>query len=240
MPSKPNKALTSMLKKIPIFHELSPSQIQKVLTICSHKTCGTNETIAGVGSPSDEMYVLLTGQVAVRTAAGALVTRFRPVTTIGESGVVAQERPRSVKIEAVESSRLLTIRRLHFDTLMRDDPSMPLKIYKNMIGILSKRFMRENVRLCEHKQLKKTVDELCRKNEIALDLLCEQGMSREVAAKRIASQYEESKPKILIVDDEQTVRSVVRRVLSSFVVIEADNGESAIQLAEKTKPDLVM
>lgn len=47
--------------------------------------------------------------------------------------------------------------------------------------------------------------------------------------------------KILIADDEETVRALVKRLLSkSYQVVEADNGEDAVKVAVNQKPDLIL
>lgn len=47
--------------------------------------------------------------------------------------------------------------------------------------------------------------------------------------------------KILIVDDEANVRSLVSRTLSQhFIVLEARNGEEAVQIAHSQQPDLIL
>lgn len=48
--------------------------------------------------------------------------------------------------------------------------------------------------------------------------------------------------KILIVDDEKSIRNLVRSYLESdsYSVLEADNGESAVRLVREQKPDLVV
>lgn len=46
---------------------------------------------------------------------------------------------------------------------------------------------------------------------------------------------------ILIADDEETVRSLVKRLLDkTYKVIEADNGEEAVKVAVNQKPDLIL
>jgi two-component system KDP operon response regulator KdpE len=47
---------------------------------------------------------------------------------------------------------------------------------------------------------------------------------------------------ILVVDDEPQIRRVLRSTLTShgYVIIEAKNGEEAIELARKAKPDLIL
>jgi CheY-like chemotaxis protein len=47
--------------------------------------------------------------------------------------------------------------------------------------------------------------------------------------------------KILIADDEETVRALVKRLLSkTYKVLEADNGEEAVKVAVNQKPDLIL
>ena len=46
---------------------------------------------------------------------------------------------------------------------------------------------------------------------------------------------------ILIADDEETVRSLVTRLLGkSYKVVEANNGEDAVKVAVNQKPDLIL
>jgi CheY-like chemotaxis protein len=47
--------------------------------------------------------------------------------------------------------------------------------------------------------------------------------------------------RILIADDEETVRSLVKRLLGkTYKILEADNGEEAIKAAVNHKPDLIL
>ncbi len=46
---------------------------------------------------------------------------------------------------------------------------------------------------------------------------------------------------ILIADDEETVRTLVKRLLGkTYKVLEADNGEEAVKVAVNQKPDLIL
>jgi CheY-like chemotaxis protein len=46
---------------------------------------------------------------------------------------------------------------------------------------------------------------------------------------------------ILIADDEETIRSLVKKLLAkNYKVIEADNGEEAVKVAVNQKPDLIL
>ena len=49
------------------------------------------------------------------------------------------------------------------------------------------------------------------------------------------------KPRILIVDDEQNIRLLVRRFLTDkFTVLEAIDGEEAVEMARKHRPSLIL
>ena len=49
------------------------------------------------------------------------------------------------------------------------------------------------------------------------------------------------KKKILIVDDEPSVRQVLRRTLNkNYIVLEAEDGKEAVNIALSEKPDLVL
>jgi CheY-like chemotaxis protein len=49
------------------------------------------------------------------------------------------------------------------------------------------------------------------------------------------------KKKVLIVDDEQGIRRLVREILGrNYVVIEAKDGEEAVSLAHEERPDLII
>jgi|GEM_PF-783288 len=49
------------------------------------------------------------------------------------------------------------------------------------------------------------------------------------------------KPKLLIVDDEPEIREIVREVLAEhFDVIEAENGKQAVDIAQRSLPDMIL
>ena len=49
------------------------------------------------------------------------------------------------------------------------------------------------------------------------------------------------KPRILIMDDEQNIRLLVRRFLTDkFTVLEAIDGEEAVEMARKHRPSLIL
>ncbi len=50
-----------------------------------------------------------------------------------------------------------------------------------------------------------------------------------------------SKKKILVADDQQSIRSLVTRFLSNkYAVLEAEDGEEALEMSRSQKPDLIL
>ena len=49
------------------------------------------------------------------------------------------------------------------------------------------------------------------------------------------------KKKVLVVDDEPAVRQLLRKILSKdYAVLEAQNGEEAVNMAQSLKPDVIL
>ena len=61
-------------------------------------------------------------------------------------------------------------------------------------------------------------------------------MSREINQNDSSGQ----KRKILVVDDEPNVRKLLRTLLRDYTVVEAEDGEKAVEIAGAEKPDLIL
>lgn len=57
----------------------------------------------------------------------------------------------------------------------------------------------------------------------------------------MTDQSEQSKKKVLVADDEPSILYFVKRILGNdYVVIEANNGKAAVNLAQSHKPDIIL
>ena len=181
------------------------------------------------------MYVLLEGRLAVKKPDGALIITVSPVNTVGETGIVTRQ-PRSVRIEALEPSKILVITKINFDRLMVKEPEMLLRIYRNLIEIVSMRILKENVRVADFRKQKSLIAELTAKLEIAYGMLKTKGLAKNEIEHEVTKKYEETIPEILIVDDEPVVRRALKRALFAYRVVEAENGQDALRIVEKEPP----
>ena len=65
MSPQTSKLLVQVLRKIPIFKSLSPSQVKKILGLCVHKSYKLGSQICRSNTSSDEMYILLSGELII-------------------------------------------------------------------------------------------------------------------------------------------------------------------------------
>ena len=233
------RALVEIVKKVSVFKGLSPTQIKRILSVCEPRSYAENDIVCARNSASEAMFVLLAGELAVKKPDGSVIAVLSPVTTVGEVSLVTRE-PYEVDVVATKESSALFIARNKFDVLMRADADMPLRIYRNIISLLSSRFTDESVRSCDVEALRARNKLLEARQRISLDLIADQGMSREDAARNIAERLRGVMATVLVVDDDPIIRKTFSRALRHFNVLEASNGEEALKLARENSPDLVV
>jgi len=239
----PRKDLVDVLKKIPLFYNLSLRDIRRMLGICASKTFDKEEIICAGGARSDEMYILIGGELAILTVEGMRVAMIVPVTTVGEMGFITGH-PRSATVEAIEPSNVLVIQKENFDSLINSSSHLKTQIYQNIIGSLSDKLVKDNIRIRDYtveiKRYDNYIEEQDRKFDIALELLEEKGLERSAAESLIDAKLKENAARILLVDGEADSRGLLGNYLSAYQVIEASNGKDALTLTFEQEPDLVL
>ena len=251
MPPESSKLLVQVLRKIPIFKGLSPSQVKKILSICVHKSYKPGSQICRSNTPSDEMYILLSGELAVVTSEGIRVATILPVTTVGEMGVITGQ-PRSATVEACKPCNIFAIQKVQFDTMLREDRDMRGIVYRNIIDVLSDKLSNDNVRIRDYKVekdrlegrlsvLERQLEKERQRARLAVEMAAESsGLSADEIDLRIGEQIKDVVPRLLIVDDEADFRRLLRDALPAFEVVEAEDGQQALEKLQEEKVDLVI
>jgi len=216
------KELVEVLTKIPLFHGLSPTQIRLILGQCSAKSVDPGTKVCVRGKPSDEMYVLLTGRLAIVADNAFRVATIRPVTTVGETGAITGQ-PRSATVEAVKPSQIRIIQKAKLDIILRGQRELKSRIFENVIRMLSDKLVQDNVRMRDFLSAKARFAEdgsrLERRLNIARDMLAEKRVSREEAEAEIEAR--DSMPRVLVVDDEPVAHRLLVKGLDQYTVSEA-------------------
>jgi len=126
-----------LLKRVPLFVELSPAELKQLASIAMEEFFPDGEVIAYKGEQGDAMFVIASGEVRVRNEVDGKeieLARRKPGEYVGELSIVNRE-PRNATLIAVGDVRVLSIDQKTFEGLLRARPEASLFI----IHVLSKR-----------------------------------------------------------------------------------------------------
>ena len=233
MSLQPGRELSEVLNKVPFFKNLTTEHIGKILGLSSAGFYQPGDKIwVGDGRPSNEMYILLSGELAVINGQGRRVAAIKPVTTVGELGLITSQ-PRSATVEAVQPSNIHVVPKPLFDQLLHDDMEMQVIIYRNVIDVLYNKLVHDNV----HKR-----DQQPAPQQPPIQAAAPPSPSRTYTVDdlKIDDLQQSSTQRILIVDDEPKIRNLVRQALPAFELVEASSGKEALQSIQEKTPDLII
>lgn len=129
------------LRKVSIFAELSPHDLEHVAAIAEERAFVDDETIAGQGEPGDELHIVVEGEVRVMRAdppSGPEVelAKRAPGDVVGEMALITQE-PRMASLVASGDVRTLCVGRKEFEGVLRERPDTAIAV----IRVLSSRLV---------------------------------------------------------------------------------------------------
>jgi CheY-like chemotaxis protein len=249
-PDSAGTKLIDILKKIPIFAGLSPNYVRLLLNLCENRRVEAGTQLFRSGTASDEMYILLSGELDISTKEGTQLATIKPVAAVGV-GVITGET-RMATAEASQDSQILAITKITLDRLLRDDKTFASRVYRNFINIVSENLSNDNIRLSESQfqksRFENRIDLLERRIEVqkrTLDLVLdyletEKIMPRAEAQARLDGEWDDDDLCILIVDDEADFRQLLVDALPDYLILEASNGREALEVLSQETPDLVI
>jgi diguanylate cyclase (GGDEF)-like protein len=126
------------LDGIGIFADLRPEERADVAARMVRRQCEPGRLLCQEGEPGDELYVIVSGSVAVtiapKGAAEITVNRVGPGAFFGEMSIV-EEAPRSATCRATERCEYLALRAEDFHVLMGSRPRAAAAILRRMAAI---------------------------------------------------------------------------------------------------------
>jgi signal-transduction protein with cAMP-binding, CBS, and nucleotidyltransferase domain len=120
------------LRRVPLFAELPPSDLQPIASIAEEHAFADAEMIAEQGEPGDAMYIIVSGEVAivVRDGAGTHEVAVRSSgDAVGEMAVITNE-PRMAGLVARGEVRVMSIDRRRFEAILRERPETSLGVIR--------------------------------------------------------------------------------------------------------------
>lgn len=121
-----------VLRDVPLFRGLSGEELYPVAEIAAVEALDASAEIVRQGEPSDDLYVVLEGELCV-VKDGEVVGSLGPSKTFGELGVLDGE-PRAATVRSVSACRLLRIPRTELEALLDESPELAKGIIRTLLG----------------------------------------------------------------------------------------------------------
>ena len=128
--------------KIPLFKGFSLDQSLAFFNAGLLTRVARGQSLCKEGGPSTRLFVLVAGALKVEKG-GRELAEVKPIDIVGEMGFVTDE-PRSATVTVTEVSTVFSIGKTEFVELMRDNPLMEAKIYKNMLCAVVEKLRQTN------------------------------------------------------------------------------------------------
>jgi CRP-like cAMP-binding protein len=136
-------SLFDEISAISLFKNFTNKELVTFVRVCEQKDFIKGDTIFQEGDPSTEIVILVDGCLEIFRSNRAVVT-IEDKGLAGEMGVFTNE-PRSATITAIKDSITLIISRDKLHKLILEDKDIGIKIYQNVIQIISENLRRSNM-----------------------------------------------------------------------------------------------
>ena len=133
-----------IIQKIPLFAGLSLDQIQQILKATNLEHFSPGHVLFKGGDKSTALYILLSGKLTVKDE-DTEYGQIEPVDLVGEMGIVT-DAVRSASVEVIQEATLLSVSKIRFDILMKNDIIMAAQIYRNMLDSIINKLRTTNER----------------------------------------------------------------------------------------------
>ena len=114
-----------LLARVPLFAGLDAAAVSQIITLLYSRTYDSGEVIVRRGMPGENMFFVVSGEVAVEAEAGEIV--LKEGDFFGEMAILEQ-RPRSNTVRAVTRVRALVLDREDLERLGRKHPAILQRI----------------------------------------------------------------------------------------------------------------
>jgi CRP/FNR family transcriptional regulator, cyclic AMP receptor protein len=128
-------SVTDILRKVPLFSQLAPGDLDRVVEISRERAYPRNSVILFEDDPGDALYVVAQGQVKVvligEDGREVILSVMGEGEFFGEMALIDDE-PRSAHVIAMEDSTLLVIRREDFQAQLQQTPGIALALLREL------------------------------------------------------------------------------------------------------------
>src|SRR6266576_826270 len=126
---------TEILQKVPLFSQLSSTDLQRVVEVARDRAYPKNSVILFEDDPGDALYVVAKGQVKVvligEDGREVILSVLGEGEFFGEMALIDDE-PRSAHVIAMEDSTLYVLRREDFQGILEHSPGIGLALLREL------------------------------------------------------------------------------------------------------------
>ncbi|MDP6017665.1 MAG: cyclic nucleotide-binding domain-containing protein [Candidatus Latescibacteria bacterium] len=127
------------------FRDFTEDMLRQLITAGEMRTVPRGEILCSEGDESTEMFILLSGELAV-TGAGlelSIIDAAEDQAIVGEMSLFTG-LPRSATLEVRAEATVFEVTRARLDALMKNSPDLAVVIYRNVIASLCARLRESN------------------------------------------------------------------------------------------------
>ncbi len=131
--------IKSLIQNTPLFTDLYPEIVDKIFTASKHINYNSGETIVNEGDLGNSLFIILRGSVNVRKN---LDGRQHTIAVLNEGDIFGEialmiNQPRTATVVAAENSELLQVFRRSLEPIMKEHPSLLIRLNKMMADRIS-------------------------------------------------------------------------------------------------------
>jgi CRP-like cAMP-binding protein len=135
--------VTAILKKLPLFNGLYNDELTYIRSVCIPCHFPENQTLFTEGDASPCLYVLLSGQVELRTRAYGPIYTLHSGEVFGEIGLISQKKRTATAIAKTDCT-LLRVNRDEFNLMLGKHPRISSILMRNITLGLADHIVRMN------------------------------------------------------------------------------------------------
>lgn len=140
--------ILKLVRKIPLFKGLQPSQVRELLSEGEVKAFCEGDVLCKQGEESRFLFILLKGKLAVQKN-GTTLAHLEPVEIVGEMGVIT-DSPRCATLIAEEETAVMAIPKTRFNYAIGLDAELAATIYTNVLQSSFAKLLAMNDHFLDH------------------------------------------------------------------------------------------
>ena len=135
-----------VLRELPLFAELSLSELKGLYHLCELKNVDPGAVLIKAGQPAPALFLVMRGELEVRTPDGAVVTALGIGQHAGEMSLV-DESPATVDVIASAPSRIIRLDKRGFREALSASDGLALRVMRVFLRTLIERLRETTARI---------------------------------------------------------------------------------------------